>query len=1712
MSTGNQQLLQRYAQPIFTSSDTDDVNSPFSYRDWYNAHQGIVPGQEFKQYNEYLTNWYKKKNEEITDFNLILKLNYLTLLKQLQLFFSREEAENWYNQVNIDNEKELLLAIPYFARKLKDISLYYLQLRNNIKESRLKYNQVGTNTGTIQQLQKFILTNYTKKPNNSITLPSSIWKNVPELSSVRESITIQVEELYDLQDYFDQVPTLPVSAYYNIDNNELNKFLTSKGLEISDAEWIYKLGAFDLTSEEVSLSGEDISDLSELLTQKYLGQNKYTTTTATFSAKTDLFDINIAEGNNFFYWPQGPYKSKASNSPRYQKTDINSAGLNTVATAGSSIELADVIFTKSTQGIEGAWLRNQAYDFQKQNVEAYFEAADETTFRFPFPGYGLSAEDTSWSGYSLVYEPRFFFLDRSLQEAVEETYWSTDYSALTAVEPININDTTLVANKAYANRNYNQADRISVWPNPPLYNSTSFSGPATEAWLYRMNNTDISIGIESDNTIVWPFEKINSDEPFPDYYAKNLTDVCTVLPVSSIDFSYAVASTSLSSADVIYKLTNYKHTSEDAIECCWLSGEEIHYPEKNLIATKQNNFQLFLNSGFPTTFIWNGINDTNLENVFKTIKHQPDCSFIKKPNATYEDFNLCTCKQVSFVPFGHPGNNYQDYNSFADFIFEGEFVPGVTDLTQYLNTSAFAWYKTTSEIGFGDGRWYSGELSSDNQFFLQEGKVYTYYRALIQKKDTDDVILPSYVVRYKLNNQTQNAGQWIRAIKTTDGDWVSTGQTSPMTLSPGEIISYNRARTSSYNITGTNIEYIDVSENRGSIWSNYDYLTIDDKTFKQVAISFPYSVASNINTEDPYNQYPALNITTLFRVKAWSITNPNNVKQTFLDTPVILFTPTLTGLYTIALTAISATSLLQPSVTGWYYFSNIPPITADPTLQEVPALTSYYTPVPGYTLNTKLYGWDYGAGAYNPFARSVNAGAKPFWAKLYTDRDENTGYKGILSYGTPQRFVDDHNIITQPDISDLILESGNKITYTRNYPVPLEWVQPVDLTVAVNTSSWCTLEFNTTSDSNISFFLENYKNDLVITPTTATSQIKLQNYIDNKPVEIHYNAIAPFIWNVTAIPVVPETIFSDVSATISIFADAPWTNLSNKFFPTVAAFPALDKLYSGVDLGGYFIPKNLGASVYINQDYTATLDLTSSSLSSSFQDITKQFEGRGLTKLDQPTPYIDIVENNIWLKEPTVAGPIAGTSKKKAFKKYQKFIPYQSGYETNPRLTVGLLTPTSRQTPWTGEEASVWGDSQNFPQSPTGEINVQAWADSQILKKSGLQLDNWCTDIFGNQYGLYKGLAGTSPYTRRFTTGEIWVRKNSQFAAPASIGLKDVFDTYKNTSIINELTGYGVRKIDMFFDTLYIETSGAVIFEKINYDYTNDNIFSLTDEARYVSLAMPVVANLNKEFESTNLSNFTFARAGDTWFFPKEKLVTLSICGVKEKVLTPELYELDLNTLTFKKIFPVDNDSISTISELSGLNIVSIDPPVLSHNTLRKEYLLTILGKNSSNKSVVIEITIKDLSQLTIKEVIVYTPLPDNLLLDPPVVTQELYTNISITNIEYQDALNFQCNAENGTIIFEPVSLPSWVSLSPNGAFTGTPPFKSDRYFADFKVTNEIGPSFYSLIIDVNYTEILTLYYLTTEGYSVSGGDGYLVQEEHDLGDLETNVVSRIIE
>jgi hypothetical protein len=1660
--------LNLHSEPATKTVAELDLNQPLSYQNWFKSRIGIIPGQEYIQYNTYLIEWYTKKAAQTVNYNAQLRLNYLTLLRQLQLFYTNEEVETWYSLVNLENEKELLISIPYYAKKLKEVALYYLQLRENIKKNKIQYNLKGTSVGITQQLQEQLLTLFTKKPNTSVTVPSNIWTKIPDLSSVKDNITLSLEEYYDDQQYFDRNSQIPVSEYFNLTGTNLTNYFSNKNISISAADWIYKQGVFDITDQQLANN----INLAQQLYEKYIGENKFFSTADRLltSTQVEFYDIFLGEGNNTLYWPQGAYKPDITTLKFYDPVPLTAAKID--GTAGSTILDSDTIFVKTSKGIEGAWLRFKEFENYNTQLNAYIEGNKTTSFKFPYPGYGLSAEDLEWTGPSLNYTPEFSYFNLNVKNEIKKAYWNSSFE-LSGVNPIPINETTLVQSGAYANENYLLADKVRIKPTPPRFDDTNYSGEVGEAWLYKMTKTDIPINI-GNSVVLWPYQRLNPESEFPKEIPANIYNACEPVSLSSISTPGATSSNTLSTADKIFKIANYQDVAEEALECAWLSGLEVNYGNLRIIS--QPSLNGVFQTGAFTKFLWEGPDRTDANTVFKTFKHQPDCTFATSATS-YHDYQLCTCQQILFTPFGHPGTDYDNYSRSADFIAEDAAPSQQFNLgnwsdskgTAYTSSSAFGWYKTSSKIGWGDGTWYSNTSLTNNKFYLRKGKSYIYYRTKAPDiySTLTTIGLPELVIRHPYTNPKV---QWIKAVKTPENEWVSTGQPSNMVLNAGDLFLYQKPDTTFHQYTTAiyqTVSYIPTATNiNKNIWVDYDYLTVGEDIYgneQSVFVSYPrdyYTIAGLTQTDlsGKYAQYPLVNYINVVDA-SWTLTDPLSTTYRVDRTTQFSFVPGTTGTYYIEVTAITAQRIVPfgsytPSQSGFYVFKTIPPITAIPnqdTTTFVNIVSTFFRPTPGYIINVPLYGWNYNTN--KPSKTTI--GARPFWA------NSSTIYRDVISWGTPYRLVDNYNVLTQPTFSDLVLNSGNYFEYERTYPSSFTWSEPVNYKIGTNEKIWSTIVLNTTAASNFKDVLGNITNQLVALPIETPSPIIFEKFVDNQPVEIWYKALESFIWTVTATPLVNNTTYIAPEILEGINALYPWGNLSNKFYPNFNVFQSLDSLYTEKDKGGYFTPNNLGASVYIDKDFTGTLSTSSNAITGVFESSSQRIGGRGLTKTDQPTPYTDLTENNLWLKEPINSGPATGTIKKEVSKKYQKFIPYQSGYETNNKLQVGIILPTSRQTPWGGINDTEWTDSANKPESFTGVINTSAWAETQVLKfNQGLVLDNWVTDIFGNQYGLYKNTKDLNTYDSKNIPGEIWVRKNSQFVSSAKTALSGVFDTYQNLSFHNQLISRGINKIDMFFDTLYIETSGLILLEDLDYNFDTDTIFSISDNARYLSLAVPVTATLKREINNTS-EQFIYAKAGETWFFPQEKNIIISVCSLSGDNLQPMLYRFNIVTKDFIKIFPNNLDQI-IVNSLSSLKLQTIDSPVLAYNSLNKEFVMSVLGKDDTNKDNLVEFTIANLPDSYLKNINVYTPSKTIYTNNPPAIPNNLNINAALNQ-----TFNYQITASNYPTSFTLLTSIDWLTLTNTGNIFITAT-SIGEHSIPFYVSNNIGPTYYSLYVNIS--------------------------------------------
>ncbi len=1704
--------------PQISSEDAD--SAPYSYIEWKRRLPSIIDSDAPEHYNTYVLKWFAKNTSKPVSKKFLLRQKYLYLLDQLQMFFSTEEKNTWYEQINLADERELLHAIPYFAKKLKDISVYYLNLRKRLKNAKSDYNAGGSAKGIVDEVYRYFLDVVAAKDNERSPLLQSI---LPNLSQLQNSLTVNIQELYDDHQYFDVSPTNSLSNYFNLLDDVTSKYFATKGIVLSSADWLFRSLDVPVTSDnftsfitQITGSVFETAD-AELYTefvQKYLAENKHLIQVVPEVSSVVTYNFDVPQGNSFFYYPYGTESSTFSFKTQLPTIALSSTYIGP-ATAGTSLEDSDTLIVKYGKETKAAWLRYLEYVDLPRTVNAIIKKDTTTSFIYPFPGYGLSASESAWTGPSFSSNPEYNFLNIGLKAQVNEAYWSQTLPNDTC-NAILLNNTTMISTGAIAHKNPQFADQVYLRSG----RITDTTAPRTElsgAWLYKFDRTALPVSNVNENVFLWPYCRVDGTADFPEFYSKiNFKKACNPVSVQNILNSYFVASSSIDTADKIYKLTNWTDPVIDAVECAWLSGSITETADFNtflqtgiqtLTAGGVNGYRYVNQDGFSAEFpagemvrfIWTGPNQTRLSEVFKSISHRSDCPFATNiPAVAPLEWEKCSCKQVYHTPFGHGEDSFAEGNYLADCIFR---VPE-QDLSDYdfgsfkdtkkrdliLSQDEFAWYYT--QKGWGGGYWRADSIrGQSNPFTLRTGRAYIYRRA---KHPIDGTSMPFYAVNY--NFLLPSRTKWIQARKNSDNDWIALSGESTMKFFPGDFIRVDRRPTTTH-VLLSSVIIENVNENTGSVWSTYDKLVYKCDEQVYTTISWPDAQAE-FGAVD-FGQYPPVSLGQLSSIDAWSIHEYEGRRdpvdgrvmpassQFIAGVNVITFIPPAPGTYFVALTAT-----VRPEWGGYRIYLNRrkfnsitkqwehdpypnlrPPVnTTGPTrfpgvlsginfpgdldidnvipdikvVEETSgtdlAKLSFTTKTAGFLIEQTLKGWNYNRRTVDEYG----SGARPYWAELELGKNSTTRFKGVYSWGYPDDYIDGYLPNYNPRISPLEIQYGNILEYSRKGE-SFNWQQPITYKQFSGTTQWCLLSTDITKTSNLSSLYFIKKNvEPIAAPNHAPSDILLSNFVDGAPLEIYYYALNAFEWSVSY----TETKQGPTPALSSYFiANAPWSNFSNRFYPTIANVPTAESLYTIENKGGYFLPQNLGVSQFINRNFDVFIKpeygLSATTVLAESVDV--HIGGRGLTKEDQHTIF-EWKENNQWLKESSTAGELAGYVKKSLTKNLQTFIPYQSNIQ---ETSLGLVTTRSRYTPWGGLNDEEWVDKSNEPRGFTGVVNVSAWADSQVLKQNEHVVDSWASDIYGNQYGLYKPYDVNLISTEQANMfGQLWVRTNDQKVLPATKALSSVYAPFQglitkdkdgwSAEIYSDLILDHILYINCYFDTLFIKTPSAAIFAKILFNYETKSIEMVFDDARWLVL--------NEQF-----------RHEQNWFFSTEKKIVSLYTDIRDtKEFYLKLYELDLLTRRHRLIY--QTEKLTNPSFYFN----SLSRASLHYNKELNTFLVTYMGTDINGKQFVLDYYLKRDQEIKLIKSQLYTDLStQNIESYPPVVLTQYLSTVDVGTGPFV----FAVSATNNPSYYRLLNYNSLITVDNSGTFVGN--LSAGVHYINYVVGNEGGEVKYGLTLNV---------------------------------------------
>lgn len=426
-------------------------------------------------------------------------------------------------------------------------------------------------------------------------------------------------------------------------------------------------------------------------------------------------------------------------------------------------------------------------------------------------------------------------------------------------------------------------------------------------------------------------------------------------------------------------------------------------------------------------------------------------------------------------------------------------------------------------------------------------------------------------------------------------------------------------------------------------------------------------------------------------------------------------------------------------------------------------------------------------------------------------------------------------------------------------------------------------------------------------------------------------------------------------------AFAPYANLSNRYYPTVVIYPNLgSNIVTKEQLGGYFLPKGLGASVYLAKNIVYSFNTSQIAPGAIYNTVSpeKYNKGRGLTKNDQYS-IVTHIENNNWLKAIHVSDQFDGNIIGGPV--YQKFIPYQTSYETNKSSSNGVVNPVDNFEFWTGPKKNVWAENGEINKLNDLKYFNLTQRNTDLLVTPNQDLYAWQTDVFGNQYSLYKNnIVSGGLYYKAKLPGNLWVKTIDSTTVPAFSALNKLYKKYRNNAAIyTQLYTNNIINIDVFFDTLVIELTDSVLYEKITFNYDS---FAIEPTSQNY---LPVITGLTTSNAlSTQLLRSTYGTPGaqaQTWFagnWYDEDKKTITICTLLSSTLSgtpgslisttgisslyiPVLYRIDLNNPSEKiRLFPkYSTDFREYVFPIS--TYTEIVTPVFTYNRDTNAYIIS---------------------------------------------------------------------------------------------------------------------------------------------------------------------------
>ena len=176
------------------SNPISDLDRPFSLVNWLvNTSENFgKPDEYIAAHVRYVKEWYRAKNniKAVDDASVVGV--YGQFLREVLLVYSNEEESRYLRNLNWDSAYDLDIAVPFFAKRLRDVIIYVVEQRDKMKLQKVKNSFRGSNSGLKRYVydeivQLLLSERYYLQYGNAL----------PTVQQVVYDLNVNVEEMYD---------------------------------------------------------------------------------------------------------------------------------------------------------------------------------------------------------------------------------------------------------------------------------------------------------------------------------------------------------------------------------------------------------------------------------------------------------------------------------------------------------------------------------------------------------------------------------------------------------------------------------------------------------------------------------------------------------------------------------------------------------------------------------------------------------------------------------------------------------------------------------------------------------------------------------------------------------------------------------------------------------------------------------------------------------------------------------------------------------------------------------------------------------------------------------------------------------------------------------------------------------------------------------------------------------------------------------------------------------------------------------------------------------------------------------------------------------------------------------------------------------------------------------------------------------------------------